>query len=221
MLGVKGGDGRGGTARSRLATTPVRDSAGLVGGSQPRQNATSCLWRARGGDPSAAGATLEDLRGGPVSYRERLVVPLTWWALGGLFALTLAIAVGVYLGPVWGSAAGLVVCAVTVALFTSSATLLRVDAEGFHVGRALLDVRSLGQVQPLSAEQTDARSGPDADARAFLLLRPYVRTAVEVGVEDQADPAPYWLVSSRRPTELAAALDAVRGPGRSDTRLTR
>ena len=47
-------------------------------------------------------------------------------------------------------------------------------------------------------------AGPDADARAYLLLRPYLKRAVRVEITDPADPAPYWLV------ELAAP----RGAGR-------
>ena len=54
-------------------------------------------------------------------------------------------------------------------------------------------------------------AGPEADARAFLLLRPYLKRAVRVEITDPADPAPYWLVSSRRPDELAGALHRLTG----------
>ncbi len=60
---------------------------------------------------------------------------------------------------------------------------------------------------PLDAEQTRRRAGVEADARAHLVLRPYVSTAVEITLDDPADPVPYWLVSTRRPEALAAALD--------------
>ncbi len=52
-------------------------------------------------------------------------------------------------------------------------------------------------------------AGPEADARAYLLLRPYLKRAVRVEITDPADPAPYWLVSSRRPEELARAVQAL------------
>jgi len=57
----------------------------------------------------------------------------------------------------------------------------------------------------------------DADARAFLLLRPYLRRAVMVPVQDPADPTPYWLVSTRQPERLVRALVAASGdsPGRT------
>jgi hypothetical protein len=49
-------------------------------------------------------------------------------------------------------------------------------------------------------------AGVDADARAYLVLRGYCGGAVKVEVDDPGDPTPYWLVSSRRPLQLAAAL---------------
>ena len=49
----------------------------------------------------------------------------------------------------------------------------------------------------------------DADARAYLLLRPYLKRAVKVEITDRADPAPYWLISTRHPEELAQALVAL------------
>jgi hypothetical protein len=42
-------------------------------------------------------------------------------------------------------------------------------------------------------------AGRDADARAYLLLRPYLKRAVRVEITDPADPTPYWLVSTRHP----------------------
>ena len=33
-----------------------------------------------------------------------------------------------------------------------------------------------------------------------------MRTAVEITLDDPEDPVPYWLVSTRRPQQLAAAL---------------
>jgi hypothetical protein len=50
-------------------------------------------------------------------------------------------------------------------------------------------------------------AGVDADARAFLLLRPYLKRSLKVQVLDPADPTPYWLLSTRRPAKLAEALN--------------
>ena len=70
----------------------------------------------------------------------------------------------------------------------------------------------LSAPRALDAEQTQARIGPLADARAYLLVRPYVAQSVIVEVTDKADPAPYWLLSTRRPEQLSAALAAAVTP---------
>jgi len=86
---------------------------------------------------------------------------------------------------------------------------VRVDAATFQAGRARIDGHHLGRVDTLDAEATRRLAGRDADARAYLLLRPYRKRAVRVEVIDPRDPAPYWLVSTRRPDELTAALRAL------------
>ena len=141
-----------------------------------------------------------------VIYRERLTVPVVWWILGDLFAFSLFVAVGWYLGPAWGIAAGVACLAAVAAIFVSAAILITVDANRLRVGRAQIELGYLTQAVALDAAATARRAGLEADARAFLALRPYVRTAVEITLGDSDDPAPYWLVSSRRPHELASAL---------------
>lgn len=143
-------------------------------------------------------------------YRERLTVPAVWWVLGLLFAASCAAAVGFYLGPIWGIAAGVAALAVATAVCVSAATVIGVDEERLWVGRAMIELTYVGGCEALDEPQTKARSGPQADARAYLVLRPYVRTAVEVTVTDSADPVPYWLISTRRPAALAAAVESAR-----------
>jgi hypothetical protein len=143
----------------------------------------------------------------PARYRERLTVPIAWWVLAGLFALSLLLAFGLYLGPVWGIAAALVALAAAAAVFAAAAVEITVDDAWLRVGRASIELSYLGSTQPLDAAAAYQRRGPTADARAFLALRPYISTAVEVTLEDPADPAPYWLVATRRPRALASALN--------------
>ena len=143
-----------------------------------------------------------------MSYRERLNVSVVWWILGDLFAFSLSVAVAWYLGLGWGIAVGLACLAVIAAIFIAAAILITVDDTWLRVGRARIELGYLRRAVALDAAATARRAGPEADARAYLALRPYVRTAVEITLGDPDDPAPYWLVSSRRPHELASALTA-------------
>ena len=142
-------------------------------------------------------------------YRERLTVPLSWWGGAAVAVVAALTAVGLYLGPVWGVGVALVAVAVAMAIFASAAIVITVAEHQITIGRNVIEPRYLRSVRVLTADQTERRGGTDADARAHLILRPYVATSVELALDDPADPVPYWLVSTRRPGELAAALHAV------------
>jgi hypothetical protein len=147
----------------------------------------------------------------PASYDERLRVPLRWWALGTMFVASLLIAFLVAT-PLWLalSAAGIVVV-VWVGIFVSYPSARVSVGDGvLTAGRARVPVAQVGNVRALDPEATRLLVGREADARAYLLIRPYLRRAVRVDIADPADPAPYWLVSTRRPDRLVAALLAAR-----------
>jgi Protein of unknown function (DUF3093) len=139
-------------------------------------------------------------------FRERLTVPIMWWVLASLFALSVLLAVGAYLGPVWGIGTALATVMVAAAIFISAAVVISIDAREIRIGRASIEHAYIASSQALAAEEARQRAGVGADARAHLVLRPYVRTAVEITLDDPDDPVPYWLVSTRRPQQLAEAL---------------
>lgn len=143
-------------------------------------------------------------------YRERLTVPLLWWLLAVGFAVSMLAAFGFYLGWSWGIGTALASLAVAVAIFQGSAVLIIVEPTRLRVGRAVIEHDYLASCRPLDADKTRRRSGTEADARAHLVLRPYVRTAVELTLDDPADPVPYWLVSTRRPDRLAEVVERAR-----------
>jgi hypothetical protein len=95
-----------------------------------------------------------------------------------------------------------------LALASYGSVRVRVADGEFRAARAHIALDHLGSAEALDPEATRRVLGADADARAFLVTRPYLRRAVRVPVTDPADPTPYWLVGSRRPDALAAALNA-------------
>jgi hypothetical protein len=145
-------------------------------------------------------------------YDERLGVPLRWWALATMFVASMLLAFLVAT-PLWVAVAGTGVLALAlVALFVGyGAARISVTDGVLTAGRARISLDHVGEVRALDADQTHRLAGRDADARAFLLLRPYLRRAVRIAIDDPADPTPYWLVSTRRPDRLAAALGRPAG----------
>lgn len=143
----------------------------------------------------------------PTHYRERLSVPIRWWAQGTMLVASLWLAVIVAVpGAVAWAVTGAAVALMATLFLTYGAALVSVEDGWFRAGRARVELRFVGEVVPLDAEATRLAAGRDADARAYLLLRPYRKKAVKVSLSDPADPTPYWLVSTRRPDALAAAL---------------
>ena len=123
-------------------------------------------------------------------YRERLTVPLLWWLLAVGFAVSMLAAFGFYLGVWWGIGTAAASLAVAAALFQSSAVLIIVEPTGLRVGRAVIEFDYLAGCRPLDADQTSRRSGTEADARAHLVLRPYVAHRRRTHVGRSGRPGP-------------------------------
>ncbi|KAA1420050.1 DUF3093 domain-containing protein [Mumia zhuanghuii] len=141
------------------------------------------------------------------SYRENLSVPASWWlACAALTAIVWWIFV--LATPMWVAIGAAVVAAVAVGagLAQYSSTAIEVSNVHLRAGAARLPLVHCGDVTVLDATQTRALHGPQADARAFFLVRPYIATAVRIDVADPRDPTPYWLVGTRHPHALADAI---------------
>ncbi|GAA4096282.1 DUF3093 domain-containing protein [Nocardioides kongjuensis] len=148
------------------------------------------------------------------SYQERLRVPLRWWAQGTMLVATLWLTLIVALigHAAWLAwvVTGVVLAGMAAWLRSYGGARVEVSDGWFRAGRARIEMSYVGTAEALDADRTRRVSGPEADARAYLLLRPYLRQSVKVEITDPADPVPYWLVSSRHPRALAGALNAVR-----------
>lgn len=143
------------------------------------------------------------------AYVERLSVPLRWWALAVMFWATLLLAFLIAMPPLAAIAVVAALTSLNAYFFVvwGRAEISLVDGV-FRAGRASIPVGLLAEAEPLDEEAARRVAGVDADARAYLLLRPYVGRAVRVRVVDPGDPTPYWVVATRHPGTLAASLNA-------------
>ncbi|SDL74751.1 Protein of unknown function [Tessaracoccus oleiagri] len=148
-----------------------------------------------------------------VTYEERVPAPALWWVIGLGMVASISIAVLAYVDLWVGLLFSLfAVAAVVVGLL--SYTLRITVADGvLTVGRNRLEGEYVGEVAALRGPDADRILGPGADQRNFLATRPYLRDVVRIDLADPADPHPSWLVGTRRPDELAAA---VRRMGEGD-----
>lgn len=143
------------------------------------------------------------------TFDERLHAPVTWWLL--VAALGVTVWWTLVAAAPWGMAVGAGVLAAGLGgagLWRWGSVRISVSDRELRAGRAAIPLHLCADATALEADATRAQRGPQADARAYLLLRPYVPTAVRVDLADPRDPTPYWLLSTRRPEELAAAVRA-------------
>jgi len=144
-----------------------------------------------------------------VNYEERIAVPVYWWPLAAVCVALLGAEIHVGFGPPVAVGTYLVLGGILAAVFVSWGARIRVADGTLQAGRARLALHHVGQVHVLSAATARQLRG---DRQAFIVARPYLSRAVRVELRDPDDPVTYWLVFTRRPDALAAAITAAREP---------
>ncbi len=150
------------------------------------------------------------------TYTERLRVPAAYWWLDMLTAFTFASFVWAGFNVVIAIASYVVFCGgCAAALLAWGRITVEVSNGELRAGAAALPLAVAGEVAPLDEAQASALRGPRADPKAFMLLRPYLKLAVYIEVTGEHQDRPYWLVATRRPAELAAAIERSRPQARA------
>ncbi|WP_189531562.1 DUF3093 domain-containing protein [Streptomyces roseolilacinus] len=143
-------------------------------------------------------------------YEERLGVPRTWRWLAVLPGVMTAVAL-LPLGPAVAAAGFTAVVALAVlGLYAYGAAGIQVTGSHLTAGSMRFPLASLGLAEILDAEEAFLWRTRRADVRAVMLLRSYVPTALRIEIDDPDHPAPYLLLSTRRPTTLLAVLAFAR-----------
>ncbi len=142
-------------------------------------------------------------------YRERL------WPSPWLLGILLLLLPSVMLIVIPLNAALAVPIAVATYVIIAGTLLLvspRVEInDGMLIaGNARIPLTLTGEVTVLGDASLRQVIGPEADARAYLVVRGHLHQAVKVAVTDPQDPAPYWVITTRTPKKLANAIESAR-----------
>ncbi|HEY0249342.1 MAG TPA: DUF3093 domain-containing protein [Gryllotalpicola sp.] len=138
-------------------------------------------------------------------FRERLyAAPWLYVACALVFPAVLAVFWPI--NPTVGIVLGVVIYALIVGALIGFSPVLTVTEAEFTAGRANVEREYIGRVESFTGEEAMLERGRRLDARAWLLLRGSL-PIVKVPITDAADPVPYWIVSTRRPNELASVLN--------------
>ncbi|MBK5305721.1 MAG: DUF3093 domain-containing protein [Frankiaceae bacterium] len=143
------------------------------------------------------------------SYRERWIVPLVWWPCTlGLATLVAAELHSGFPGPRAVLPYAVLLPLAAVLLAAGSRGSVTVTDGVLHVPTARIPITHLADGVVLDREAFRLQTGPMADPRAFVVSRPWLHTAVRLTLDDPDDPTPYWVVGTRRPADLLAAIRA-------------
>jgi hypothetical protein len=149
-------------------------------------------------------------------YREKLW-PTPWIYVASLLLVPASILVLAPVSLPAGIATGIILYLAVIASLTITAPVIEVHDGTLRAGRAEIALAYTGEAVPAFDAEARIERGTGLDARAFLVVRGWVQPVVKVPITDPADPAPYWLLSSRRPKELAAAINnGSRRPERAE-----
>jgi len=150
------------------------------------------------------------------SYTEHLRAPAGFWALGMTSAVIFASTAWAGFNALVAIASYVVICGGCAAtlLVWGNARIEVSDGE-LRAGRVTLPLALAGEVAALDEAQATALRGPRADPRAYMLIRPYLKLAVYIEITGEHQERPYWLLGTRHPAELAAAIERSRPQART------
>lgn len=142
-------------------------------------------------------------------YRERLW-PAPWLFISTALVIPASLLVFLPINTTAGIIVAIVLYLGCVGLLLLGSPVVEVTDTEFVAGKAHLPLALVSDVAGFSGDEARLERGQRLDARAYLLIRGWVDPVLKVGVDDAADPTPYWLVSTRNPSALADALEATR-----------
>jgi DUF3093 family protein len=140
-------------------------------------------------------------------YRERLW-PAPWVFIATALVIPASLLVFLPISLPAGVAVALGLYAAIVIVLLATTATVEVTPTTLRAGRAHIERRFIAAAEAHEGAEATAERGVRLDARAWLLVRGWIPGLVRVDISDPDDPTPYWLVATRTPSRLAAALNS-------------
>ncbi|MFP7760560.1 DUF3093 domain-containing protein [Marisediminicola sp. LYQ85] len=138
-------------------------------------------------------------------YRERMW-PSPWIFISLGLVVPASLLVFLPISILTGIVTAIVLYGATVGSLVATSPVITVRDGRLTAGKATLPLEYVGEATAFEGAEATLERGRRLDARAWLVIRGWINPVVKIVVTDETDPTPYWLVSSRRPDDLIAAL---------------
>jgi hypothetical protein len=146
-----------------------------------------------------------------VRYSEKLRTPWWWYPIAAGIACLLAAEFHISgLGLTDWIPFGTLVPLSLLLVWSLGRNRLEIADGELRVRGAHLPLRYVSGAVALDERTLRLVVGREGDPAAFVSIRPWIGPGVQVWVDDEDDPTPYWVVSTRHPEQLVAVLRSIR-----------
>lgn len=150
-------------------------------------------------------------------YRERLG-PSLWILVAAAVAAPMAALVFTPVDATTGLLIGGAVGVLVIVLLVATAPVVAIRDGELRAGAAHVDVHHLGEPEVHVGDDARHARGAGLDPRAWHLIRGGIDGIVVIPLTDPDDPTPAWVISSRTPDRLAAAVRRAQATRRTPSR---
>jgi hypothetical protein len=159
-------------------------------------------------DPSSDGTPVGDApaRATPV-YQETLRTPWWWYVISVGVACLLAAEFHISGLPLtdWIPFGTLLPLSI-VLVWWMGRSRLEISAGELRIRDAHLPLQYATGAIALDGATLRRVIGREGDPAAYVSIRPWIGPGVQVWIDDEDDPTPYWVVSTRHPDQVLAVL---------------
>lgn len=140
--------------------------------------------------------------------RFREVIKPTFWLLAFIYFLFLSLVISIW--AALGNTSALISLILLTACLGIVAWRIRMTIEvsekELRIDQAHIDLKFLGKASLLSSEEMKLIRTRDADPAAYLAIKFWIVTGVKIEINDERDPTPYWVISTKNGRDLLQAL---------------
>lgn len=140
-------------------------------------------------------------------YSEKSKLPLKIWIFVAGMSVSIYLAIWAPLGVAPAAIMTLLFFVGFVSVLNKMQTRVAISKDYLYANNAKIEVKFIKKVTPLDKAAYRQLNGVSADPAAFLATNFWSNTGVKIELNDKNDPTPYWLISTKRPNEIAEKLN--------------